>query len=99
MLGLVANDHDDAPPLDDLALLAARLDGRSDFHVLPRVFPIMPGSCPAGDPAPSVVVTGQLDSNASARPDAHRAQTGACRQVRQHVSPIDQLNLEEIVGQ
>ena len=33
MLGVVADDHDFALALDDLALLAHRLHGRSDFHL------------------------------------------------------------------
>ena len=32
VLGILANDHDAALALDDLALLADGLDGRSHFH-------------------------------------------------------------------
>ena len=33
VLGVLADDHDFALALDDLALLAHGLDGRSDFHL------------------------------------------------------------------
>lgn len=34
MLRVLANNHDSAVALDDLAFLAHRLHGRSDFHML-----------------------------------------------------------------
>src|SRR5207302_6569478 len=76
---ILANDPHDAAPLDDLAVLAAHLDRRSDFHA--SLLLLLE---PVRDPAAREVIRRQLDLHAVPGQDADEVHAHLAADVRQH---------------
>src|SRR2546426_5945494 len=92
-----ADDPRHAATLHDLAMLAANLDRRPNFH---RRLPSSPALLEAiGDAPAREVVRRQLDLHAVARQDADKVHPHLPADVRQHLVSVLELDPEHRVGQ
>jgi hypothetical protein len=77
---------------DDLAVVAPRLDGRSDLHQVPLLQSV-------GDPTPGEVVWRQLDSDSVAWQDPDEVHPQLAADVREDAVAILELDREHRVRQ
>jgi hypothetical protein len=102
MLGVFANDHNFALALDDLALLAHGLNGRSYFHnVLPPVslLALLGGFASPGDPTPCQIIRGNLDRNFVTRQDTDEIHPQLPGNMSQNNVVVSDIDAERGVGQ
>jgi hypothetical protein len=100
MLRVFANDHDAAVPADDLALIAAWLDGCSDFHSSPADGAGVGRLLEAvGNPTAGKVVRRKLNEYSVSRKDFDEVDTDFAAYVSQNFMPVCQLHFEHGVGQ
>ena len=93
MLGVLADDHDFALALDDLALLAHRLHGRSYFHLFYLLL-APPGYSAAGD-----VIRGHLNRDLIARKDLDKVHPELTGNMSQNSVAVSDIHLKHGVGQ
>ena len=93
MLGVLADNHDLALALDDLALLAHGLDGRSDFHCIYLLL-ASPHDAAAGD-----VVGRHLHRDLIAGKDPDKVHPELSGNMSQYDVPLADVHLEHGVGQ
>ena len=93
VLGILADDHDFALALDDLALLAHGLHGRSDFHLLYLLL-ASPGDAAAGQ-----IVRGHLDRDLVAGKDPDKVHPELAGNMGQDDMAVADIHLEHRVGQ
>ena len=93
MLGVLADDHDFARALDDLALLTHGLHGRSDFHLLYLLL-ASPGDAAAGQ-----IVRRHLDRDLVAGKDTDKVHPELAGNMRQYDVAFADVHLEHGVGQ
>jgi hypothetical protein len=101
MLRVGTNDAHDAIPMDDLALVADGLYGRSNFHdCLSSQKTLSPGSENLDDAASRFVVRSQLYQNLVVQPEPDEIHLRGSRRVPNHLSTIHfQLQPERDVRQ
>ena len=99
MLGILADDHNAALPLDDLAFFANRLDRGSHFHriVPPSVGLTLTLAAP-GDPASGQILGRQLQGNFVTRVDADIIHAHLARYMCQNLVAVGQLHFKHGVG-
>ena len=95
MLGVLADDHDFALALDDLALLAHRLHGRSDFHLLYLLLLL----ASPGDAAAGQIVGRHLDRDLVPGKDTDKVHPELSGNVRQDDMASADIDLEHGVRQ
>ena len=93
MLGIRADDHHGAVAPDDLAVVAPRLDGRSDLHRVPRLLKTV------GDATPSEVVGRQLDADPVSGQDPDEVHPELPADVREDAMAVLELYREHRVRQ
>ena len=93
VLGVLADNHDFALALDDLALLAHGLHGRSDFHLLYLLL-ASPGDAAAGQ-----IVRRHLHRDFVAGKDPDKVHPELAGNMRQNDVAVANINLEHGVGQ
>ncbi len=93
MLGVLADNHDFTLALDDLALLAHGLHGRSYFHLLYLLL------ASPGDPAAGDVVRGHLHRDLIAGEYPNKVHSELTGNVRQNNVAIADIHLKHGVGQ
>ena len=93
VLGVFADDHDFALALDDLALLAHGLHGRSDFHLC---YLLLASPC---DPAAGHVVRTHLHCDLVAGEDPDKVHPELAGYMRQNNVAVADIHLEHGVGQ
>ena len=93
VLRVLADDHDFTLALDDLALLAHGLHGRSDFHLLYLLL-ASPHDAAAGD-----VIGGHLDRDLVAGKDPDKVHPELAGNMRQDDVAVADIHLEHRVGQ
>src|SRR3954453_18657565 len=85
VLGVLADDHHGAVAPDDLAVVAPRLDGRSDLHQVPRLLQAI------RDPTPGEGVGRQLDADPVAGQDPDEVHPQLAADVREDAVAILEL--------
>ena len=99
MLGILADDHDTALALDDLALLADRLDRRSNLHLSdPPRFVFSTLAAP-GDATPGQIIGRNFDFDLIARIDADEIHADLSGDLSHDFMPAGYLNAEIRVRQ
>src|SRR3990172_4171547 len=93
VLGIRADDHHGAVAPDDLAVVAPRLDGRSDLHRVPRLLQAV------RDPTPSEVVGRQLNADPVAGQDSDEVHPELAADVRKDAMTVLELHREHRVRQ
>ena len=93
VLGVLADDHDFALALDDLALLAHGLDGRSDFHLIYLLL-ASPHDAAAGD-----VIGRHLHRDLVAGKDPDKVHPELAGNVGKDNVAFADIHLEHGVGQ
>ena len=93
MLGVLADNHDFALALDDLALLAHGLHGRSYFHLLYLLL-ASPHDAAAGD-----VIGGHLHRDLVAGKDPDKVHPEFAGNMRQNDVALADIHLKHGVGQ
>ena len=93
VLGVLADDHDFTLALDDLALLAHGLHGRSDFHLFFLLL-ASPHDTAAGD-----VIGRHLHRDFIAGKDPDKVHPELAGNMRQNDVTVANINLEHCVGQ
>ena len=94
MLGVLADDHNFALALDDLALLTHRLNGRSDFHLNASLLLASPGNTAACQ-----VVGRHLNSNLIAGENSDKIHPEFAGYMCQDNMPVSDVYLKHRVGQ
>ena len=93
VLRVGADDHHGAVATNDLAVVAARLDGSSDFQ---RILDLLEA---VGDPATGQVVRRQLDADPVTGQDADEVHPELAADMGEHPVAVLQLDREHGVGQ
>src|SRR5512137_1178366 len=93
VLGVLADDHHGAMAPDDLAVVAPRLDGRSDLHRVPRLLQTV------GDSTPSEVVGRQFDADPVPGQDPDEVHPELPADVREDAMAVLELHREHGVRQ
>ena len=93
VLGVLANDHDFALALDDLALLAHGLHGRSYFHLFYLLL-ASPGDAAAGD-----IIGGHLHRDLVTGENSDKVHPELSGNMRQYDVAVADIHLEHGVGQ
>ena len=94
MLGVFADDHDFAFALDDFALFAHGLYGRSDFHLIYLQLLASPNDTAAGD-----VIGRHLYGYLIAGKDSDKIHPEFTGNMRQNDVAVADIYLEHCVGQ
>ena len=93
MLGVLANDHDFALALNDLAFLAHGLNGRSYFHLIYLLL-ASPGNSAAGN-----IVRRHLHRDLVTGEDPDKVHPELSGNMRQYDVAVADIHLEHGVGQ
>ena len=93
VLGILANDHDFALALDDLALLAHGLNGRSYFHLIYLLL-ASPGNSAAGN-----IVRRHLHRDLVTGENSDKVHPELSGNMRQYDVAVADIHLEHGVGQ
>ena len=94
VLGVLADDHDFALALNDLALFAHGLDGRSDFHLSASLLLASPG-----DAAACQVIRRHLNRDLVARENSDEVHPELSGNMCENDMSVSDVHLEHRVGQ